>query len=228
MRKEITVLLGIASVVILAAVVGAGYYRSSLQNAQQANPTASNRLVHPDSPTLGASDAKVTLVEFLDPECESCAAFAPVVKGFLKDYSPNVRLVVRYLPLHQNSRLAAAYTEAAGEAGKYWEMQDVLFRRQPEWGERHGQPATTATQQIPANVLFERYAAEIGLDAEKLRNAVLSNRFAAKIERDFQDAQRLGIQKTPTFFVNGRQLTRFSREDLKALIEDELKKHQAQ
>lgn len=223
MRKEIKVLLGIASIVVVAAVIGASYYRSSVQSSQQAaTPAINTQLVRPDSPTLGATDAKVTLVEFLDPECESCAAFSPVVKKFLKDYDGKIRFVVRYLPLHQNSRLAAAYTEAAGEQGKYWEMQEIMFRNQPEWGERHGQPAMA--QQVPANVLFERYAGEIGLDVEKLRSSVASNKFASKIERDRQDGQSLGALKTPTFFVNGRKLMRFSQQDLKALIEEELKK----
>ena len=64
------------------------------------------------------------------------------------------------MPLHPNSRLAAAFTEAAGEQGKYWEMQEIMFRRQPEWGERHGTCRSRAPPQEPPAVLFERYAAE--------------------------------------------------------------------
>ena len=133
-----------------------------------------------------------------------------------------VRFVVRYMPLHPNSRLAAAYTEAAGEQGKYWEMQEILFRRQVEWGDPHGQPVP-AGRPAPA-ILFERYAAEIGLDMQRVRSSVAENRFASKIERDMKDGQSLGVSKTPTFFVNGRKLMRFSRQDLKALIEEELSK----
>lgn len=222
MRKEIKILAIIGIVVIVAAIMGASYYRDSVQSERKALAATDSRLVRPDSPSLGPADAPVTLVEFLDPECESCGAFGPVIKQLLKEYDGKVRFVVRYMPLHPNSRLAAAYTEAAGEQGKYWEMQEILFRRQPEWGDRHGRPAPAG---LPAPaILFERYAAEIGLDMQRVRSSVAENRFASKIERDMQDGQSLGVSKTPTFFVNGRKLMRFSRQDLKALIEEELNK----
>lgn len=223
MRKEIKILAVIAFIVVVAVIMASSRYRKSLQSAGRAIPPTDSRLVRPDSPMLGRADAPVTLVEFLDPECESCRAFGPIIKQLLKEYDGKIRLVVRYMPLHPNSRLAAAYTEAAGEQGKYWEMQEILFRRQPEWGERHGH-ASSAEQQEPPAILFERYAAEIGLDVERIRNSVAQNQFASKIERDLRDGQSLGVSKTPTFFVNGRQLMRFSKEDLKSLIEEELKK----
>ncbi|MDQ3256186.1 MAG: DsbA family protein [Acidobacteriota bacterium] len=226
MRKEIKILALIGVLVMVAAVIGANYYRESAQSKRRPTATADNRLVRPDSPSLGPADAPVTLVEFLDPECESCGAFSPVVKKILKDYDGRVRLVVRYMPLHPNSRLAASYTEAAGEQGKYWEMQELLFRRQNEWGEIHGhgpQVAAAAVRREQAPVLFERYAAELGLDVARVRAAVAENRYAAKVERDMKDGQSLGVSKTPTFFVNGRVLMRFSQQDLKALIDEELK-----
>ncbi len=222
MRKEIKILAFVGVIVVVAAVIGASYYRKSAQGERKGSAAADGPLVRPDSPTLGPADAPVTLVEFLDPECESCRAFSPIIKQMLREYDGNLRLVVRYMPLHQNSRLAAAFTEAAGEQGKYWEMQDIMFRRQPEWGERHGQPA--AAGQVPPAVLFETYAGEIGLDVERIRASVAENRSAAKVERDMRDGQSLGVSRTPTFFVNGRQLMRFSREDLKSLIDEELKK----
>lgn len=226
MRKEIKILALIGVLVVVAAVIGANYYRESAQSERR--PTAAadnNQLVRPDSPSLGPADASVTLVEFLDPECESCGAFSPVVKKILKDYGGKVRLVVRYMPFHPNSRLAAAYTEAAGEQGKYWEMQELLFRRQPEWGEIHGHgaQAAAAARREPAPVLFERYAAELGLDVARVRAAVAENRYASKVERDMRDGQSLGVSKTPTFFVNGRMLMRFSQQDLRFLIDEELK-----
>ncbi len=221
-RKEIKILALIGVVVIVAAVMGASYYRESVQGERRLSATAASQLVRPDSPTLGPADATVTLVEFLDPECESCRAFSPFIKQLLKEYDGKLRLVVRYMPLHPNSRLAAAFTEAAGEQGKYWEMQELLFRRQSEWGERHGHAPSTG-QEDPA-VLFARYAAELGLDVGKLQDSVIQNRFASKIERDMRDGQSLGVSKTPTFFVNGRQLARFSQQDLRALIDEELQK----
>lgn len=226
MRKEVKVLALIAIVVVVAAVLGAGYYRKSVQEVRRPAAGSDNTLVRPDSPVLGPADAPVTVVEFLDPECESCGAFHPTLKRILNDYQGKVRLVVRYMPFHPNSVLAATVTEAAGEQGRYWEMQELLFRRQPEWGEIHGHgghAAPPVRREQPA-VLFERYAVELGLDVEKVRAAVAANRYAAKVERDRRDGQSLGVSRTPTFFVNGRQLARFSQYDLRALIEDELKK----
>lgn len=220
MSKEIKILVLIGAVVAIAAVIGAKYYRESLQSERK--PTVTNSpLVRPDSATLGPADAPVTLVEFLDPECESCRAFYPTVKQILKDYDGKVRLVVRYMTFHQNSALAAAFTEAAGEQGKYWEMQEMLFRRQPEWGERHGEPHHTPS--APPVALFEKYAMELGLDVDKIKSAVAQNRYAAKLARDKSDGQSLGVARTPTFFVNGRQLARFSEVDLRSLIDEELK-----
>jgi protein-disulfide isomerase len=220
-RKEIKIIAAIGIVVLIAAIMGASYYRKSVQGERRSGAMNDGTLVRPDSPVLGPPNAPVTLVEFLDPECESCRAFSPFIKQLLKEYDGKLRFVVRYMPLHPNSRLAAAYTEAAGEQGKYWEMQEILFRRQGEWGDRHGQPAPAG---LPAPaVLFERYAAEIGLDVEKVRSSIAENRFASKIERDMKDGQSLGVTKTPTFFVNGRRLARFSQADLRALIDEEMK-----
>ena len=231
MSKEIKILALIIFVVAIVAVLGTNYYRKAMESApvivnknnkSGKSSVSPETLIRPDSAMLGANDAPVTLVEFLDPECESCAAFSPVVKKILKDYEPKVRLVVRYMPLHPNSLRAATLTEAAGEQGKYWEMQELLFRRHAEWGERHGAQPTAQPQNIDA--LFEKYAMELGLDVEKVNAAVRENRYKAKLERDRRDGQTLGVRKTPSFFVNGRMLMRFGENDLRALIEDELKK----
>lgn len=214
----------IAIAVVVAAYFGAGYYRSEVQkDVKPTTPRADGAtLVREDSPTLGPADAKITLVEFLDPECESCAAFSPVVKKIMKDYDGKIRLVIRYMPLHPSSMPAASFTEAAGEQGKYWEAQELLFKKQPEWGTKHG-PAPT-TPPPPINELFDKYAKELGLDTAKASAAIKEKRFDAKIAQDKKDGQTLGVRRTPTFFVNGRELATFGESPLRALIEDELKK----
>jgi protein-disulfide isomerase len=229
MRKEIKILGAIVALVVIAAVIGASYYRSSVQNDRVTTKSNSNKgngnaetLVRPDSPTLGAADAPVTVVEFYDPECEACAAFHPVVKKLLKDYEGRIRFVARYMPLHPNSLSAATFTEAAGEQGKYWQAQEMLFQRQPEWGTKHG-PQTSAPA-ADINTLFRKYAMELGLDLNKMDAAFAENRYQAKIQRDLKDGQSLGVRQTPTFFVNGRRLARFSETDLRALIDEELKR----
>jgi len=228
MRKEVKILGAIVIVVVIAAIVGANYYRSSVQNERITTNSNSNKstanaenLIRLDSATLGAADAPVTLVEFYDPECESCASFHPVVKKIMKDYEGKIRLVARYMPLHPNSLSAATFIEAAGEQGKYWQAQEMLFQKQPEWGTKHG-PQTTAPTDI--NTLFKKYATELGLDMSKMDAAFAENRYQSKIQRDLSDGQTLGVRQTPTFFVNGRRLARFGEADLRALIDVELKK----
>ena len=221
MQKEIKILALIGIIVAVAAIMGASYYRKSVQSERVSSPSGDSPLVRPDSPTLGPADAPVTLVEFLDPECESCREFSPRIKKILREYNGKVRLVVRYMPLHANSLAAAVVTEAAGEQGKYWEMQELLFQRQLEWGAGHGVPSG---RHEPPIALFEQYARELGLDVEKLRTSIAQNRHVLKVERDRKDGQSLGVSKTPQFFVNGRRLARFSEEDLRALINEELKK----
>jgi protein-disulfide isomerase len=223
MRKEVGILLTIAVIVVIGGVVGASYYRGSVQKAPVA-PDNSKVLVRPDSATIGPADAKVTIVEFLDPECESCAAVAPQVKALLKEYEgKGVRFVARYMPLHPNAKLAVQYMEAAAEQGKYWEYQEKLFAMQGEWGTKHGPDAHTAPP-APVSTLFEKYGKEIGLDPQKLNASAGNSDYTQKADRDLNDGRALGVRATPTFFVNGRRLARLSMQDLRTLINEELAK----
>lgn len=221
MRKEVVILLAIGLIVVVGGLVGASYYRGSVEKAP-VQPSISENLVRPDSAALGPADAKVTVVEFLDPECESCAAVAPQVKSLLKEYDGRVRFVVRYMPLHRNAKLAAQYIEAAGEQGKYWEMMEKMFAMQGEWGEKHGPAGHNAAPTGPVSELFEKYGQEIGLNASQLNSAAGQRKYAEKAERDLRDGQSLGVRGTPTFFVNGRRLARLSMADLRNLINQEL------
>lgn len=201
--QELKILLGIALVAIL--LIGGAAWMSN----RNAAPVEQDTLIRADSPQLGPDDARVTIVEFLDPECESCRAAFPMVKQIMTENENDVRLVVRYFPLHNNSVLAARATEAAGEQGKYWEMQELLFVNQPVWGE----------QQTPQTELFIQYANELGLDVEAFRTVLASDKYMDKVQRDQQDGQALGVRGTPTFFVNGELI---SIDELPAMVRREL------
>lgn len=221
MRNEVKIMGLILVIVIAGAFIGSRYYRGSVDNAPK--PPATNAaMIREDSASMGPADAKVTVVEFLDPECEACAAFAPRVKKVMKEFEGRVRLVVRYVPLHQNSTRAVTFIEAAGEQGKLWQALELLFAKQGEWGEKHGASANAPKPDI--NALFEGYAKELGLDLDKLAAATKENRYAAKIERERKDAQTVGARQTPTVFVNGRKLNSLGEGDLRTMIEEELKK----
>jgi protein-disulfide isomerase len=219
MRKDVYRLAGIGAVLIAASVIGATYYlraekkQQAEQEARQPPPETS-LFVRPHSRSLGPDDAKVTIVEFLDPECESCRAMHPMVKHLLGQYGGRVRLVVRYMPFHQNSVYAASALEAAGEQGRYWEMLEILFVHQPRWGDHHH----------PKPELIPELAEQIGLDMDAFGRSVNSSAHKKLVEADAADGKALGVTGTPTFFVNGRRLTRLGYEPLKVLIEEELAK----
>lgn len=166
------------------------------------------------APRKGAKDAKVYLVEFLDPECESCRRFHPEVKNILKKFEGKVQLVIRYAPFHRNSEIAVKALEASRMQGKYWEALDLLFETQPEWGNHHNpQPEK----------IFE-YLPKIGLDMERLRLDMELESINQIIKQDTEDLQILGVRGTPTFFVNGKPLERFGMGPLEQLLSEEVSK----
>ena len=116
--------------------------------------------------------------------------------------------------------LAAIYTEAAGEQGKYWEMQAKLFEKQGEWGEKHGHGAP-ATPVAPPDSIFQKYAQELGMNVEQLKVSVNDPKHAAKVDRDMRDVDTLKVMRTPTFYVNGRLLARLNQQDLRTLMREE-------
>ena len=205
-------LMGIIGAVVVIATIAA------LTLANRATPVAataaldSSRLVRADSPVYGPADAKVTLVEFLDPECEACRAIHPIVNDLKTKYPERFQRVVRYMPLHGNSVLAASAAEAAGEQGRYWEYLDVLYRAQSEWGE----------QQTPQRTRFLEYARVLNLDLAVFEKSLDDPKHAAKVERDRADGVASGVKGTPTFFLNGKLLELKATGDLEAALKTAL------
>ncbi|MBI5481682.1 MAG: thioredoxin domain-containing protein [Deltaproteobacteria bacterium] len=168
--------------------------------------------VRPHSQTLGAANAKVYLIEFTDPACETCAAFAPIVKRLLAAHPDRLKLVVRYAPLHPGSDTVVRLLHAAAQQGKFWEALDVMYRTQPAWASHHQ----------PRPDLLGGFLAEAGLDMARLEQAFQAPATAADVAQDVADLQKLGVTKTPSFFVNGKPLVRFGERELEALVQSEL------
>jgi protein-disulfide isomerase len=162
-----------------------------------------------DQPAKGNPNAAVTVVEFTDYQCPTCAQAQPVLERLLTEYGDRLRLVVRDFPLemHPEARKAAEAAEAAREQGKYWDFAAILFRNQ----------SALKPEQL------KQYAQVLGLDRAKFDAALDSGKFADKVERDLLDGQRFGITGTPSFFVNGRRTREITYEGLKAAIEAALK-----
>jgi protein-disulfide isomerase len=179
--------------------------------AAVASEQASN-LVRPHSPVLGPEDAKVTIVEFTDPACETCAAFAPFLKAFMARYPGQVRLVLRYAPFHEGSDAAVRVLEAARAQGKLWETLDHLYRHQSAWTVNHRVEADRILEIVP----------QVPLDMARLRADMEDPRITAIIEQDLADARALGVTGTPGIFVNGKPLEPFGLEPLGDLIAAEV------
>ena len=170
-----------------------------------------------DDAVLGDKDAPITIIEFSDYECPFCARFylntLPQLKREYID-TGKVKLIYRDFPLgfHQNAQKAAEATEIAEELGggeKFWEMHDKIFENQ---------------QAITIEDLV-RYAEEIGLNKEKFKELLDTNKYENEVLEDFQDGQKAGVQGTPTFFINGQVLVGAQPfEAFQEIIEQELSK----
>ena len=127
----------IAAALVAGFVASAIYYGGTDEGAAASAggaapaPISSAVLVRPHSPRLGPEPAKVTVVEFFDPECESCRAMYPIVKQVMSEFEGRMLLVIRYMPLHQNSVYAASLLEASRAQNKYWEFLEEMLARQP-------------------------------------------------------------------------------------------------
>jgi protein-disulfide isomerase len=211
MKKSL--FLSAAAILVLAFLAGIYFYSTS--KTEQAGQLAQqNRaaLVRDYSPVLGPADAKVEIVEFFDPACETCRRFYPYVKEILAAEPERVRLVLRYAPFHQNSDYVVALLEAARMQGKYWETLEALLESQDAWVVHHAVQPQQAWMQVQ----------NLGLDLERLQHDMQSPEIAALIRQELADADTLKVMKTPEFFVNGKPLPSFGFEQLQALVQEEL------
>jgi protein-disulfide isomerase len=207
----------IASVVVLllAFVAAALFYRSEKVQASQV-ATAQNQpaLVSAHSPTFGSPDAKVHIVEFFDPACETCALFFPHVKKMLAENPGKIRLSVRHAAFHKGSDQVVRMLEAARSQDKYLPALEALYAAQGRWAVNH--------EVLPDQAW--KVVAGLGLDLDRLRIDMDSPKVARLMAQDMDDARALGVTMTPEFFVNGRPLPSFGLEELQDLVRQELRR----
>jgi protein-disulfide isomerase len=211
MKKQVVLFSGIF--LVLLFVLGGYFYKS--QQAKKLGFLAQEHaelFVRDHSPTLGSDTAKVYLVEFMDPACETCSAFSPFVKKLLADNPDRIKLVIRYAPFHDGADYFVKILEAARKQGKYWETLDIMYQSQPYWASHHNPQPQLAWHFLPS----------VGLDLEKLRSDMNDPAIAQIIAQDLADAKTLNVTKTPGFFVNGKPLVTFGHLQLQQLIEAEL------
>jgi len=203
----------IAAVAVLAAGAGAMLYRvkeRAITGGGVTRPSTNETGAEPLH-VRGQPGAPVTLEEFGDFQCPSCATEAEVISKLEQDYGPRLRVVWRNFPLamHAHALEAALAAEAAGLQGHFWEMHDLLYKNQAIW--------STASDVRP---FFNMYARSLRLDVERFAKDSTSDEVKARVVSDGERGVSRGVKNTPTLFINDREVrTAFSPERLHQAIE---------
>lgn len=199
---------------LIAFVIAALAYQSRQATSRQGVVRNSGALASTQSPSAGNPDAKVHLVEFLDPACGTCAAFFPQVKQLMAAHPGRIRLSLRHVPFHKGSDLVVKILEASRDQGKYMSTLEGLYAVQGRWVVNH---------EVQADAVWQ-VVGSLGLDIDRLRRDLDSPEIARRMETDMADAQTLGVNKTPEFFVNGQPLPSFGLDELKTLVNEEVRR----
>ncbi len=224
----------IIGAVFLVVLIGGWYFYTSSKSKPTlpANTTTATNSTAPNaldmyakaSPgaqpphILGSQTATVTVEEFADYQCPTCAVKHPIFKQIASIYNSRIKFVFRNFPLtnmHPKAYDAAVAAEAAGMQNKFWDMQNLLFTKQAEWS------ASTDHR-----TLFSQYAQQIGLDATKFQNDSLSFATKQRVDADLQRARSLQVSATPSVYINGIPIpfNQMTVEGMRQIIDAELQK----
>jgi protein-disulfide isomerase len=219
MNRNVLLTVGLVVAATLTLLIAVTTTRSSTSDATAGSATAASAnvapaelLVRADSHRLStAPDGKVTLVEFLDFECEACRAAYPAVEQLREEYQGRVSFVLRYFPIpsHANAENAALAAEAAARQGQLEAMYQRMYETQTEWGEQRDSKAE----------VFRGFAQDLGLDMAAYDRTVADPATLDRVRADRDDGLALGVQGTPTFFINGTRVQPRSIDDLRAALD---------
>jgi len=200
-------------VLIIAFIFGSSYYKG--KQAEKIGFMAQENasiFIRDHSQMFGSDDAKVYLIEFMDPACETCAAFSPFIKQIMDANPGKIKHVIRYAPFHHGADNFVKILEAAKKQGKYWETLDIMYKSQRYWASHSNPQPQKIWQFIP----------QAGVNVEQIRRDMNDPAIAKLIDQDLADAKTLNVRKTPGFFVNGKPLQTFGSRQLLQLVQDEL------
>lgn len=194
----------------VARLVDDGYSRDEIRNIYRiryGDDTKVQKFKMQDSPLRGSPMAQVTIYEFSDFQCPHCKMTAPILKQIVEESNGRVKLVFKQYPLpgHPKARDAAKATIAAQKQGKFWEMHDLLFKNQEKLN----------------SASFEDYAKQLGLDVKRFSADMASKETDKKIEADIAEGHAVGVDSTPSIYVNDRRYI-FPPDELGAYIREEL------
>ena len=218
MKRSLPLL--IIAVVLVAAVAATWMLLRSQKSDNQANnapPTPATDTPGAEPPHVrGNPNAPVTMEEFADFQCNACGAYYPELKKIETEFGDRLRVIFRERPLvppHEHALMAAQAAEAAGLQGRFWEMHDKLYENQKTWSE--------AKDLVP---LFVDYARQIGLDTDRFMKDINGEAVATRIFQDGKRVHALGVNSTPTFFINGKEAKddQWKPDGLRAMINQAL------
>lgn len=211
-----TIVIVIVLVAILALFgAGAYFYQNNSKKDEIPNEMLKT-LVKDYSLVAGDKNAKVTVVEFMDPSCGTCIYFYPTVAGLSKNYDGKVKVVYRFLPFYNGSDFILSLVKAAADQGKFEKALELFLVEHSRWYKNH---------QVNPFVAWG-ILQEAGVDTEKAKKFIDENGEAIKghFEQNHEDANLLGVTGTPTFYVNGKLLEKLDPNELINLVESEIKK----
>jgi protein-disulfide isomerase len=212
--SKVLILMGVGALVFAAVAAIFLLGGSGPQDDQAEADARRAALVSEHAPTVGEPNAKVHIVEFLDPACETCALFYPMVKNWMTEVPGQIRLSVRHVAFHEGADYAVKVLEASRNQDKYWETLEALLSQQNQWVQHH----VVQPDKISSII------AGVGLDMERLEADMNSVEVLRRIEKDKADSVTLLVAATPEYFVNGRPLPSFGQRQLAELVREELEK----
>lgn len=212
MKKEYLVPAIAVILIAIFAVAAMMYDQNKTDKINEAMKQYESLLVRDHSPTTGDKSAKVTIVEFFDPACETCKVFHPYVKQMLDNNPGKVKLVMRYSPFHPGSDVVVALLEASKLQNKYWETLDAVYKTQSVWVVNH---------KAQSDKLWFLLG-DVNLDFKQLEKDMQTELVRQNVQQDISDGEQLQVTKTPGFFVNGKPLINFGLENLQQLVRSEI------
>ena len=210
--RRSAILYACAVALLLAMLLGSLLYKRG--DSPPGNGSEQAALASLQAPTLGDPGAKVHVVEFMDPACETCAMFFPLVKQVMAENPGKIRLSVRQVAFHDGSDYVVRLLEASRKQDKYWQTLETLLESQEQWAPNH-----TVQPELVKVVI-----SGLGLDLGQLAADMNSPEVTQRVQQDANDAVTMKVTATPEYFVNGRPLPSFGQQQLLTLINEELNK----
>ena len=206
-------LLGLGAALLLVLLAGVLLLRGE-SPGQATDGARQAALLSENAPSLGDPSARVHIVEFLDPACETCALFYPLGKRMLDAEPGRIRLSIRHVAFHEGSDYVVRLLEASRRQDLYWPTLEALLASQATWAPHHTVRPELAREAIGG----------VGLDLARLEADMNDPEVLRRVERDLADAKTLAVTKTPAYFVNGRPLPSFGAQQLFDLVSEELRR----